>query len=87
MLRYIIIYNEGGVYLDLKSSTRIPLAKIIKPNDKYLITSWSNNRGPHENLLKTGYGEFPNWMIAAVPHHPFLKAVIDKCVENIKKCV
>lgn len=83
LLRYIIIYNEGGVYLDLKSSTRIPLAKIIKPNDKYLITSWTNNRGPHENLLKTGYGEFPNWMIAAVPNHPFLKAVIDKCVENI----
>jgi mannosyltransferase OCH1-like enzyme len=54
IFRYLLIYNEGGVYIDLKSSFNNPLNKIIKKDDQYLISNW--NHKPHENILKTNFG-------------------------------
>ena len=82
--RYIIVRDQGGIYLDLKSNSSIPFREIIKPNDTYLLSSWvDNSSAPHENILDTGFGEFMNWFIISIPNHDFLKQVVKNVVHNI----
>ena len=79
--RYLLIYREGGVYLDLKSAMQYPLSKIIHPNDQYILSHW--NCPCQKTVLKNDDGEFQQWHVISMPKHPFLKAVIDLVVENI----
>lgn len=89
--RYILIYNEGGLYLDIKSSLQSPLNQILLPTDRYLLSHWQNEPGQiHENLghqngVNHVHGEFQQWYIAAAEGHPFLKAVIENVCNNIEK--
>ena len=41
--RYVIVYNEGGVYLDLKSGFRKPLNQIIG-NYEYILSHWNESK-------------------------------------------
>lgn len=89
--RYVLIYNEGGVYLDIKSGLSKPLDEILNSNDQYLLCHWPNNQ-PGEIDAKRGchidipnpLGEFQQWHIVSVKGHPFLKAVIENVCNNIK---
>lgn len=88
--RYLLIYNEGGVYLDIKSSLNKPLKEIIAPDDCYLLSYWQN--GPDAPYPQAGlhacisnpFGELQQWHIVAVKGHPFLKAVIENVCNNIQ---
>lgn len=88
--RYLLIYNEGGLYLDIKSSVSRPLDEIIRNNDLYLLSHWKNEFGePNENAgiherIKNIYGEFQQWHIASARGHPFLRAVINNVCHNIE---
>lgn len=79
--RYLLIYNEGGVYLDIKSGMRVALNHILKENDEYVLAHWGCevSKEGSGSLL----GEFQQWHIIARPKHPFMKAVIDTVVYNI----
>ena len=87
--RYLLIYNEGGVYLDIKSSVTKPLDEIIKNDDVYLLSHWNNDLGESQenaglhHRIDNPYGEFQQWHIVAAKGHPFLKAVIDNVCHNI----
>lgn len=88
--RYLLIYNEGGVYLDIKSSVSKPLDEILRDDDQYILSHWPNepgqvyvNTGIHHSLPNP-HGEFQQWHIMAVKGHPFLKAVIENVCHNIK---
>lgn len=87
--RYLLIYNEGGVYLDIKSSASKPFDEIIRNEDLYLLSHWKNELGePYENTgihhkINNQYGEFQQWHIVATKGHPFLKAVINNVCHNI----
>ena len=90
IFRYLLIYNEGGVYLDIKSSLNKPLKEIITPDDRYLLSYWQN--GPDAPYPQAGlhacisnpFGELQQWHIVAVKGHPFLKAVIENVCNNIQ---
>jgi mannosyltransferase OCH1-like enzyme len=43
LFRYLVIYQEGGVYLDLKSSTTLPLSTVLLDDDKYILSNWDNS--------------------------------------------
>ena len=85
--RYLLMYREGGVYLDIKSSLSRPLKEIINPDDKYILTHWTQ----YSPEFKLGYlkgitnphGELHQWHIIAVKGHPFLKHVIENVCRNI----
>lgn len=90
LFRYLVIYKEGGLYLDIKSTVTRPLNQIIKPDDVFLISQWRNQLGfKHggwglcEELIKIPGGEFHTWYIAAIPNHPFISNVIDNVLFNI----
>ena len=80
--RYLLMYREGGVYLDLKSATEFPLNNIIQPNDEYILSTWAC---PQQlSVLNNKYGEYQQWHIICRPNHPFLEAVINKVIDNIE---
>lgn len=89
LFRYLVIYNEGGVYLDIKSSVAKPLNDIIQPNDYYLLSHWQNGPGQlHQGIgfhrcILNPRGEFQQWHVIARQGHPFLKAVIENVCNNI----
>ncbi len=85
--RYLVIYNEGGVYLDVKANTAAPLSNLIKENDKYILSHWPQDDtkhwlGKHPGITNS-IGELQQWHIAAVSGHPFLKSVIENVCHNI----
>lgn len=91
LFRYLVLYKEGGVYLDIKSSCSVPLSDLIDENDEFFISNWPNLKGEEfygagllKELQDIEYGEYQQWYIISKPNSPFLKAVIDKVLSNIK---
>jgi len=69
--RYTILLNEGGVYLDIDSEITGSLSKLIKEEDKAVITAEKN-----KNL-------FVQWALIFEKNHPILSLTL----ENIIKAV
>lgn len=69
--RYLVLYKEGGVYLDIDSVLHGSLDNLIAPGDRAII---SRERNP---------GIFVQWCMMFEPLHPILKITIDKCIYNI----
>jgi mannosyltransferase OCH1-like enzyme len=97
LFRYLLLYADGGVYLDAKSGTSMPLESIIADDDEYLISNWCHGKCGNKKecegecgrvnwewLLNTGFGEYQQWWLACRPRHPFLLAVIHRCLANIE---
>lgn len=87
--RYLVIYQQGGVYLDIKSTTTRPLSSVIGIDDAYLLSHWDN--GPTGSYPGWGQwqehgveNEFQQWHIIAAPRHPYLEAVIKRIQFNIE---
>lgn len=88
--RYLLVYECGGVYIDIKSSLDRPLKEVLRPEDKFILTHWDNLPGgqyegigifPELKFLPRG--EYIQWCIASVAGHPFLRAVILQMLRNI----
>jgi len=79
--RYLLMYKEGGVYLDIKSSMNKPLKYIISNKDEYVLSHWTS--APFKKELNNSYGEYQQWHIICKPEHPFLKRTIENVVYNI----
>ena len=95
LMRYLIMYRLGGIYLDNKSGVSRPLDEIVQPDDEFVISQWRSTAGEHasgyglhpelDHLELSGVpaGEFQNWVIITRPEHPFLAAVIESVLYNI----
>jgi hypothetical protein len=80
--RYLLMYKEGGAYFDIKSSTKVPLDRILRKDDRYILSHWEST--PQIEYTNNKYGEFQQWHIICSPGHPYLKAVINKVIKNIE---
>ncbi|WP_048439943.1 glycosyltransferase family 32 protein [Caenimonas sp. SL110] len=92
LFRYALMYLQGGVYLDVKSSAMRPLDQVVLPGDRFVLSQWPNRRsqayagyGLHPELKQLARGEFQQWHIIAQPGHPYLRAVIRSVLRNIDK--
>jgi hypothetical protein len=88
--RYLLMYKCGGVYLDIKSSPDTPFDQILRGDDVFLLSRWRNADGQefegwgvHQRLKSLGGQEFQQWHIITAPGHPFLRAVIERVMQNI----
>jgi hypothetical protein len=90
LFRYCILYQEGGVYLDIKSTAAKPLTEIVGDQGLYPLSQWDNRPGQphhlwgvHKELEHVPGGEFQQWFIASPPKSKILGQVIDCVSENI----
>lgn len=89
LFRYLLMYREGGVYLDIKSSFLRPLDEVLLPTDSYLLSHWHNAPGTEHALWGTypeianPRGEFQQCFIICAPGHAFLAAVIERVISNL----
>ena len=89
--RYLLLYKVGGIYLDVKAAPDLPFDTILRDDDRFLLSHWSNNKkdeeyegyGMHPELGPDG--ELQQWLIIGAPGHPYMKAVIDTILQNIDR--
>jgi inositol phosphorylceramide mannosyltransferase catalytic subunit len=83
--RYLLLYQAGGVYLDMKSTAHTPLDEILRPDDQFLLAQWNTGVGIHPELDGFMEGsEYQQWHVIAAAGHPFLAAVIERVLRNIR---
>lgn len=70
--RYLILFEKGGVYLDIDSQIINNLENLIGNENHAII---SRERNPNT---------FVQWMLIFPPKHPILEICIKKCLWNIK---
>jgi mannosyltransferase OCH1-like enzyme len=93
LFRYLCIYQLGGVYLDIKSTTTRPLSSVLRADDRFILAQWSAHRadgryatwGRHKAVEHIMGGEIQQWHIISVPGHPFLRAAINRVLSNIER--
>lgn len=93
LFRYLVLYKEGGVYVDIKSTCIYPLNDVIRPDDQFIVTQWQNDRGKKDEStglflylteeLKIKNGEYQQWFIIAEKNSPVMKHIVDTVVHNI----
>lgn len=71
IFRFLFLYNEGGVWSDIDMILRKPLREVLRPEDQLVVRS--GGRGILE-------GEW----VAAAPHHPVLKHVLERAIGEVK---
>jgi hypothetical protein len=84
--RYLVVFRQGGVYLDIKASMERPLESIIAPRDEYVVARWDGQAFPRFGRWPR-YGvdrELQQWHVISRPGHPLLKRVIDRVVFNVQ---
>lgn len=91
LFRYLCLYKQGGVYLDIKSTTERPLSDIILDDDQFLLSQWDNTPGGKRigyglngDVTDIPGGEYEQWHIIAAAGHPFLEYVITRVLGNIE---
>ena len=71
--RYAILYNEGGVYLDMDARLDVCLNDFLSPDDDAVISAGQDD-----------WQDFTQFAIIFRKGHPILKRVLDYVVFNIK---
>lgn len=78
--RYCVLYKLGGVYIDIKSSLKVSLGNIIKPNDICLLDIPRNYLEPWRKNSPT----YEQWLLIFSPNHPYLLEMINNMVNYIE---
>jgi mannosyltransferase OCH1-like enzyme len=73
LFRLVVLYYEGGIYMDDKSTSLFPFSHYIKPEKEFVIFADATE----------GYGY--NGFMASVPGHPIVRKNLDQMKQNIKK--
>jgi len=82
--RYCILYKHGGVYLDAKFYTTIPLTSLIKDVPEVFVKDVvAENINNAVIKCKTGPGIY-NGLLISPPNNPIFKEAIDEVVKNCK---
>lgn len=91
--RYLMMYQAGGIYLDIKSSGTLPFDEVIRAEDRYILSQWQNHDpdhqfygwGVYDELAAIPRGEYQQWHIIAAPGHAYLGAVIEAVAEKLER--
>ncbi|CAE7002672.1 hypothetical protein PTNB73_10301 [Pyrenophora teres f. teres] len=84
MLRYLLLFDQGGVYADLDVSCEgVPMDQWVPERYKAnasVVVGWEFDMGFDDNILL----EFQSWTIMAKPHSPHILQVIDDLIDAIE---
>lgn len=90
LFRYLLLYKQGGIWIDLKCSCQIPMNEALRSHDRLLLSHWDNLPGEeHEGwghlygLEHVERGEFIMGCIPVVAGHPLMRAMILRILSSI----
>lgn len=90
LFRYLCLHRLGGLYLDAKSTTVVPLSQWLQDHDRFILSQWDNGPqgrysdwGLHKDIAHIPGGEYQQWFIAAAAGHPYLRAACEQVMRNI----
>jgi mannosyltransferase OCH1-like enzyme len=83
LFRYCVLYDRGGVYLDIKSGAG-PLDTLIRSMDEMIVSTWSWRLGFPIMPFYSSVGELQQWWLACSKGHPSMRRVIDAVIENVE---
>ena len=87
LFRYLIIYLNGGIYLDIKSVIVKNIDDILEKYPEKMIVHHPI-RVRYLNAFSSVFppwGEYNQWSIVSPKGHPMLRKIIEKIVYNIEK--
>ena len=89
LFRYVVIYYEGGIYLDIKTEINTPLRDWVNNDIHLSMWPWFTHSTlekyyPNDFVFKTKNRELNQSVLMYPPKHPVLAMVIDKVVRNIQ---
>lgn len=81
--RYCILYKYGGIYLDIKSSIKVPnvFGNIIMPDDEGILDIKRIDEMYYR--INWDYGSYEQWFLVYAPYHPYLKSMIHQIFYDI----
>lgn len=90
--RYLVIYREGGIYLDIKSGPVKNLDPILEGlSGKMAISHWTKKpiglypiNSACSMFVESIFGEYQNWYVVSGKGNPVLRKVIKQVVTNIE---
>lgn len=68
--RLLVLYNEGGVYIDIDATIVKPLRECLRSTNDYVFVM--------------NYGEYSNFFIATVAKSPLFQELLEEVVGNIE---
>jgi mannosyltransferase OCH1-like enzyme len=95
--RYLVIYREGGIYLDIKSGPVKNIDGIVTDlKGRMAISNWTKFPIKYlpilyfdelywSDFVNSSYGEYQNWYIIAGKGNPLLGKIIKQMVTNIEE--
>ena len=76
-MRYVLMYYEGGVYMDLKSRPKVPLNNFIdSKNNDMILFIW-------EQKGRDAFREYLNYFLISKKNNKFYKEIINQIHTNI----
>lgn len=75
--RYAILYERGGIYLDLDAMIHVSLDRLIHDEDEALIS----HEAHHDP--SSGKPLFLQWALMFSPGHPILREALERMIDNI----
>jgi mannosyltransferase OCH1-like enzyme len=89
--RYLIIYKNGGVYVDIDTICQVPLSQYVNPDDTIVtgITGWLYGNKINPNARETGrlilkwYHLFYQCYLIYTPQNPFIKTTLEACIQAV----
>ncbi len=88
--RYLVIFEMGGLYLDIKATATKNLSAVITDEDTFITAQWPyeidgidiTSIGAHNDL---GFREYQSWFILAAPRHEVLEQVVKNVLNNLTR--
>lgn len=84
ILRYLLLFTEGGVYCDLDVSCHVPISEWIPSQYKdnaTVVVGWEFDVGWGDGIVH----EFATWTMMAKPGSPHLWMVIEDIMQSLKE--
>lgn len=78
--RYCILYNEGGVYIDIKSQIHKSLIEVISKDDVCILDIPTVAYEPWRKHVRPTYEQ---WLLIFAPKHPYLHSMIELMTDYI----
>jgi hypothetical protein len=81
LFRYCVMYNEGGIYLDIKSVLVDDIMSYVHPDDTAIL---DRQRTDYEGYrAEMNMGTHEQWLLVYAPRHDYMRRAINRICDAV----